>query len=250
MATNNQLKIFQVFHKDSDTIIDAPWVEPLSVGNYRNPRMGSTHLLDNINHLNEFYNELTAIYWVWKNLNYDYVGFYHYRRVLNFRFDKTWSGEFGFSLKNSHRVRQYFGSPEQRECLMSLLQVAPVVIPRLTASERTTSGHYKHFHDEDSWDIFIGVLKEMYPSNARVTNVFDASNLQTSFNMFVMRRDCFNDYCEQLFAVVDEVFRRRGLVENSYMKRYPGFLAERFLHIWMLVSSKNYLEVPIILLGD
>ena len=43
---------------------------------------------DNISHLNRTLNELTSMYWAWKNYdklgNPDYIGFMHYRRIFDF----------------------------------------------------------------------------------------------------------------------------------------------------------------------
>jgi hypothetical protein len=40
---------------------------------------------DNISNKNLYYCELSAIYWVWKNIKAEVVGFFQYRRFLNLK---------------------------------------------------------------------------------------------------------------------------------------------------------------------
>ena len=81
------LKIFQVFHKDYARPSKSSWLIPIGVSGYHPDGFLSDSLGDSISNLNKYYCELTVIYYLWKNVNYDYVGLYHYRRYLNFKID-------------------------------------------------------------------------------------------------------------------------------------------------------------------
>ena len=67
------------------------------------------------------------------------------------------------------------------------------------------------------------------------------------FNMFVMRRDFFNHYCEFLFSVLSEVERRLDI--SSYSKndaRVFGFLSERLLDVWLMTNQISYSETSLV----
>jgi hypothetical protein len=236
--------IYQCFHKPFARATHCQWVRPIGVGGYTEEGMLSDATGDNISALNPYYNELTALYWIWKNTDDPWVGLYHYRRVLAFKYDKTWADPFGFNIDASDFVFDYFFNDEQFSALTDLMSVSDIVMPRMRVIEGTVADHYRRVHDADSWQVFGQVLHEMRPDLAPYLVLFERTNLSTAFNMFVMRRDTFNHYCSDLFAVINEVFRRIGPREDFYLKRYPGFLAERFLTLWMRVNVLRVAEVP------
>ncbi|MBR0060300.1 MAG: DUF4422 domain-containing protein, partial [Selenomonadaceae bacterium] len=57
---------------------------------------------ENISRLNPFLDEVTALYWIWKNTNHTHTGFVNYRRFLTryTRLKEYRPGEYVFSVKN------------------------------------------------------------------------------------------------------------------------------------------------------
>lgn len=79
------IKLFVCCHKPTQ-VPEHPLLVPIQVG----AALADSHFLgylhddtgDNISAKNRSYCELTAQYWVWKNIKADYYGFFHYRRYL------------------------------------------------------------------------------------------------------------------------------------------------------------------------
>ena len=99
----NKLAFFVCHHKPGPLFKDEIFI-PIHVG-----AANSKHVLpdcirddvgDNISFKNNNYCELTAFYWAWKNVEADYYGFFHYRRLLNLNSRK----------KNSFTIHDF--SPE------------------------------------------------------------------------------------------------------------------------------------------
>ena len=259
MASTNQdwlarqdvepVRIYQCFHKPYPRP-QCDWIQPLALGSYADSDMLSERSGQNIAEVNPYYNEATAYYWIWKNTQDPIVGLYHYRRLLAFKLDNTWADPFGFSMESSDFVLNYFSSNDQLACLHRLMSCSDILLPRLTVTKGASSDQYKKVHDEESWAVYEQVLAEKMPHLVQYLPLYSHTNLVTAFNMFVMRRSHFESYCKDLFAVLDAVFDRVGPRVHFYLRRYPGFLAERFLLPWVRHERLRVTEVPMILLDD
>jgi hypothetical protein len=125
-----------------------------------------------------------------------------------------------------------------------------MVIPRLTVTKGASGEQYRKVHDEESWQAFTQAVADHLPHLMPHMALFEGSSLVTAFNMLVTRREIFNRYCEDLFKILDVVFEKVGPRAHFYLRRYPGFLAERFLLMWIRHERLRVAEVPMILLDD
>jgi hypothetical protein len=260
----HKIQIFQSFHKPYPRALDCSWITPVRVGQFANEHAPSNlgdlsnSLSDatgeSISALNPHYCELTAQYWVWKNRANlgtqapEIVGFYHYRRYLNFLLDTTWQGEFAYSVPIEATMLSYLTSQAQRHALEHLLGLADVVIPARFVSEQSVQAKYFHHHPAHTWLAFEASIKRLQPSIARYLPLFACSNRQTVYNMFVMPWAIFDVYCQDLFEVIDASFALCDKGYGSYNDRYPGFLAERYLGLWLHAKGLRCVEVPMLML--
>jgi len=249
METMPKLTIYQTFHKPFLRNKEIKWIQPIGVNGYTDEGVIPDSLGSNISHLNASYCELTAQYWAWKNSNSEYIGFYHYRRYLNYCFDETWKDGFAFSVPSDVNIINYLTSDLQYETAMHLMASFDAIIPAKYASPTTISEHYKKHHISEHWDLFIELLKVKYPDELGLMDIFDISNQNTCYNMFIMKRVLFNEYCSDLFGLLNQIYWKFGLQYDSYNNRYIGFLAERFLNFWILKYKLRYLEVPMLMLS-
>lgn len=211
---------------------------PVLVGATKNYKEGIDYQRDdegeNISSKNPNFNELTAVYWAWKNLDADAIGLVHYRRL----FSKGGKRELD-NILNKKQIEQ-------------LLDKAPIILPKKRKYYiESNYSHYVHAHPEEPLDVTRDVIAENYP---RYLNAFDQVMHKTSahmFNMFIMKKKEFNQYSEWLFDVLFKVEDRIDISEYSVQDaRVFGFLAERLMDIWLLTNEKKYTETNWIQLGD
>jgi hypothetical protein len=59
------------------------------------------------------------------------------------------------------------------------------------------------------------------------------------FNMFIMKQQPFDEYCQWLFDILAKVEQNLDISDyNQYEARVYGFISERLLDVWLAVNEQ------------
>lgn len=211
---------------------------PLQVGAEEKENLGyeKDNTGDNISLKNAFYCELTGLYWAWKNLNADYIGLSHYRRhfTCSKRIPKTEQEKFHILL-NLKQANE-------------LLKDVDILLPKKRKYYiENLYDHYKHTMFIMPLDETKKIIEEQCPE---YLPEFDKLHKRTSahmFNMFVMKKEYLNGYCEWLFKILFELEKRVDPKQyDSFQARYLGRVSELLLDVWINTNKLSYKEVKVI----
>ena len=180
---------------------------------------------ENISALNPVYNELTVLYWAWKNYDKlgdpDCLGLMHYRRY--FYFDDRVADVRLVTDAPQERFREK--SRISEEALEYYLGQGDFVCPR--PSRRTSvRRHYAMTHSAADLDRAIMILKRLYPDYAEAADEYLDGSDNYFFNMFIFPREIFFRYAEFLFSIL-----REYLAESKEGARL--FISERLTGIFI-----------------
>ncbi len=143
---------------------------------------------------------------------------------------------------------EFITSDSQKNCMLKILNSFEVIVPRPIIHPETVSVAFQHAHGQFIWDIFLKACRKEFGYDM---SYFDCETRFYFGNMFVAKNNFFKDYCETLFRVVDQVFDEIGDLPNEpgvrYQKnRYPGYLAERFMGLYLHKTRSRFFEAPTI----
>ena len=135
---------------------------------------------------NRLWSELSQIYYVWKHpkLQKDWVGFCHYRRYFDF--------------------------------MNKIPELTKPVIPQKIIGEQNHYINYDINHNHDDLLQVYNIIKEKYPDYRKAFVKMMDSHYYIPYNMFIMPKKMFNDYCKFIFGVLFE-FGKEIRIENSYI---------------------------------
>ena len=232
------IKVLVVTHKEYWMPDDAMYL-PIQVG-YKNGGKDLGYIKDNsgdnISEKNRNYCELTALYWAWKNLQADYIGLVHYRRHFSYKGAK---GEKKEKVLDSNTLR-------------SLLKQYDVILPKQrNYFIETNYSQYVHAHHKEDLDITRAILQEMHPEFVNEFDSVMAKTIGHRFNMFIMKYELFDEYCNWLFSILFELEKRLDISEYSdYDARVFGFVSERLLDVWLNTKGYPYIDIPYIFMEN
>lgn len=236
------IKILMACHKDAIHIPNNDLLYPIQVGTALRGMKFENMLHDdegdNISEKNQYYCELTALYWAWKNIQADYVGLFHYRRYLSFSDQHYTANYFGDVLldTNDDDTLESIGFDEEQ--MRKIIEDADIVLPEKSGflGNPTIREQYDlaKQHKIEDLDVLCEIIAEKNPEMVDILDqVLDARSGYFC-NMFIMRKDIFDQYCEWLFPILEEHEKRRDYSDyDPASYRVSGYLSERMLNVFI-----------------
>lgn len=248
-------KIFVTYHK-STHLVNGGIIAPIQVG--EGADLQGCRFRDNVGaniaDRNDRYCEMTAAYWAWKNVaGQDYIGLLHYRRFLDFVENRLHHDEWGVvnlpAFTTDFETR--FGLND--EAIAAAVSGYDIVLPKKwsvrNAGHRNLEQHYikAPYHHESDLTLCRDVVARRSPEYLPSWRQVFSGHEGWFNNMFIFRSAIFNDYCDWLFPLLEEVeqqipFERYGVQEQRVM----GYLAERLLNVWLVHYLDNHPDTKIL----
>lgn len=182
---------------------------------------------DNISEKNPWYCELTAQYWIWKNVrDVDYVGLCHYRRYWDF------NPNFFNRFKDYIHVNTEYINTHTHINGDSLRQY-DVILP-ITQNQNIPlfdSLCMSHVHNDVL--ILSKVVEDLYPDfKSDYDQVILEGNKYSPYNMIIAKKEIFDSYSKWLFSILFEFEKRVSIPIDPYQPRVFGFYSERLLNVY------------------
>lgn len=212
---------------------------PIHVGREGKDNLGyvGDNTGENISIKNPNYCELTGLYWAWKNLDCEYIGLCHYRRYFAHK---------SKSSKLEDKKQAIF----TRDDYERLLQQYDVILhKKRNYFIETVRSQYEHAHNKRDLDEIEKIIKMQYPSYIEAFEKVMNSRKLHIYNMFVMNKALFDEYCTWLFDILFTLEKRIDITNyDKYNARVFGFLSERLFNIWLEKKQLKIKTVNVVFL--
>lgn len=185
---------------------------------------------DNISQQNDTFCEMTAIYWIWKNIRLeedDVIGISHYRRYF----------------RGSEK-----STPIDEVDIENILSEYDLILPKKRNYYITTvRSHYIKAHFEHDLALLEEIINRDHVEYSKALSLLMNSKKICLYNMFITTGKYFESYCKWAFPILFELEKRIDRsAYDSYQNRVIGFLAERLFNIWVIKNEQLKIKfVPV-----
>lgn len=262
MQNNDNCEIFVFHYKDGNPFPDLPCYTHILAGKEtydQKSDLTGDNTGENISNKNQYYSELTGIYWIYKNQFSDIVGTCHYRRFFTakeepFRHKIKRMLYYLFGLKTGrhgliYTSNQRYWNNRILRCseAKSILENFDAIMPTKRKLRQSIKEHYNKYHDPSDLKLVELIIREKTPE---YSNSFESVLQQKGLyanNMMVMKWPKFEALCQWLFLILFE-FEKRVDLNNytDYQQRIFGFISERLITTWIFHQQLKVKELPLI----
>lgn len=220
----HRLRIFIVTHKPCSIPSDGV-MTPIHVGRAVSPYkvemswMQGDDTGDHISSKNGSYCEMTAHYWIWKNVHdTEYVGVCHYRR--------------------------FFAIDISEDDIEEVMADADVLMVEPSWHMDSVYAYFAKFMGAENMTILWMVMKRLYPEYAEtLEQVCDGVKFHP-FNILLCKKELFDEYCEWIFSVLGECEKYVKPSPYTNGRRALAYMAELLTGVYFIYKRMKIKTVP------
>ncbi len=193
---------------------------------------------DNISRLNLYINEITALYWIWKNTDHTTLGLSHYRRFFTESNDEKFSYEKILTRDAALKILERYD--------MIISEIFPGGLTQREFVENDCGKNLATFGESILKKYMLQAQPDYLPAFEYVLN----STTLYKCNMFVTRRNIFDAYCKWLFSfyidATEEILQSAQLDKiTDNRRRLMGYFSERLMTTWLIKNRLRVKELKI-----
>ena len=250
----SDVKIFISYHKPG-IVLESDIMAPIHVG----AKLSTLDLGiqrddegDNISNKNPRLCELTAQYWAWKNVDTEYYGFMHYRRHFIFEDIEECTDSGGLvhfdHIDDNYLDKIGLSDENIRKALDGVDLILPFCLDMWDFSCLTNEVQFStlsNLHGRD-FNTVCEVAMELFPEYTEVIKEFRNGHNVYWYNMFIMKKELFQAYCEWLFPILFESEKRIDFSKyDAQENRTLAFMAERLFSVFVFNIVKEKPDIKV-----
>jgi Domain of unknown function (DUF4422) len=240
------MKVFSAFH-NLRPFACADYIVPLQTGVKPNTvRLSAVgdNSGDNIAAKNLYYRELTGLYWIWKNVDAEVVGFCHYRRFFSPLMTPLNKPIIQVSKEEAQKILL---ADSAGTILQGDLAFADAIVAMRYVFNVSLEQQFFHHHGTEFWNLSLESLQNVYPEEGNAARTyFRQTNSFYGYNMVITKKQTLDTYCDWMFPVLEDVeknLRRQG--EGKFPQLF-GHMGERLFCWWLYSRGVPVVERPVI----